>query len=147
MSIRFITETLNDENIEDFIRDCWHYVARNEPNTYLFTKENEDTTKKIRIHELILRPVQEEHVEEIAYILGSTSRNQDGMKQLIERMEQFVEDKLNIKVNIGYRWTTPDLGYMELSRLWSRARWYIYIYIYIFLFLPLTIDFCSSLSP
>jgi len=120
LGIRFSTDTLTNENIEKFIRD-WQFVARSEPNTYLFTNE-EDNTKKIRIHELILRPVQEEHVEEIAYILGSTSRNQDGMNQLIGEMKEFVEEKLDTKINMGYRWTTPDLGYMELTRLWSKAR-------------------------
>lgn len=109
MGIRFTADTLTDKNIYKFIQD-WHYVARNEPNTYLFTNE-EDTTKKIRIHELILRPVQEEHVEEAAYILGSTSRNQDGgMHILINQLEGFIEEKLQVKIKLGVRWTTPDLG-------------------------------------
>ena len=120
MGIRFTTDKLNDENIETFVRD-WHYVARNEPNTYLYMNEA-DMNKKIRIHELILRPVQEEHVEEVAYILGSTSRNQDGIKELINHFENFVEEKLNIRIKIGARWTTPDLGYVDLTRLWTKAR-------------------------
>lgn len=120
MGIRFITDTLNDDNIDQFLRD-WQYVARNEPNVYLFRKECEGP-KKIRVHELRLRPVQEENVEEVAYILGSTSRNQDGMDELIKKMEQFVGEKLKIQVKMGYQWTTPDLGYMELTRLWTRAR-------------------------
>ena len=121
MSIRFDTESLNDGNFDEFIRD-WHYVARNEPNTYLFTKEGEETSKKIRIHELLPRPVQEESVEEVAYILGSTSRNQDGMQALIEELEEFIDEKLHTKIKLGVRWTTPDLGYMDLTRLWSRSR-------------------------
>lgn len=121
MSIRFDTESLNDGNFDKFIRD-WHYVARNEPNTYLFTKEGEETMKKIRIHELIPRPVQEENVEEVAYILGSTSRNQDGMQVLIDELEEFIEEKLQTNIKLGFRWTTPDLGYMDLTRLWSRSK-------------------------
>ena len=120
MSIRFTAEKLDEKSIQLFCRD-WQFMGRNEPNIYLY-KNEVDESKQIRVYELNLRPVQESNVEEIAYILGSTSKFQDGMEELTNSIQKLIKDELGIEVKIGHDWTCPDIGISNLNQFWAASR-------------------------